>query len=292
MEIRSAKKVARRQAILKWLSPLKAYDQHERIRRLHCEGTCEWLKIHPAFQQWLSSGSSLLWLSGDSGVGKTILASEVVELLQGNPRADLLGYHYFDSSMTHTLTAHTCLGSILRQICGSLAGMPKCIEDAFDEAREPSGEKRTLSTHALERLMVDVLEHEAGTDGKCTYIILDGLDESGDLDIVAAWATFLSENLHFRAKIFVSCQPNWLLRPPFKSCIPIAVTEDETRSDIQLYIRQRLGNDPRIRNWDAKLQKSVEETLQHNANGMYVNIVLLQPRIVHRIDFPFRRCKV
>src|SRR5437660_774354 len=162
-------------------------------------------------------GSSLLWLSGESGSGKTILASEVVEFLQSgrNPGADLLGYHYFESSITHTLAAKACLGSILGQLCGSVSEMPKCIEDAFDKATEPSGGKRTLSTKALQQLIVNVLDHEGGTNGKHTYIILDGLDESGDRDTIAYLATFLSQNLDLRAKVFVSSQPDYSPRHCF-----------------------------------------------------------------------------
>jgi hypothetical protein len=45
------------------------------------EGTCEWIKGNAKYHQWRVAPSSLLWISGSPGKGKTMLSTFVAETL-------------------------------------------------------------------------------------------------------------------------------------------------------------------------------------------------------------------
>lgn len=72
--------------ILKAISTIAYPQQHKTARKGRLEGSGSWLLQKPAFGQWrCDSSSSVLWLHGIPGSGKTKLTSLVVdELLEGN----------------------------------------------------------------------------------------------------------------------------------------------------------------------------------------------------------------
>jgi hypothetical protein len=67
--------VARRSKILQWISDEPYKQHHEQTRSEVLEGTGMWLLQDPKFQQWKNdSASSVLWLHGIPGSGKSKLA--------------------------------------------------------------------------------------------------------------------------------------------------------------------------------------------------------------------------
>ncbi|KAI5805355.1 hypothetical protein DFH27DRAFT_643820 [Peziza echinospora] len=67
-----------------WMSRLKPYQRHHEINSIRLEGTGQWLLDNADFKSWKdtpSPSSKVLWLPGDPGVGKTVLASNFIEKL-------------------------------------------------------------------------------------------------------------------------------------------------------------------------------------------------------------------
>jgi hypothetical protein len=66
------------EAALAWISNVPYMDHHTYAHKLRLEGTGEWLLRKPKFCQWYTAEeSSVLWLCGGIGVGKTILVYEL-----------------------------------------------------------------------------------------------------------------------------------------------------------------------------------------------------------------------
>ncbi|KAH6855721.1 hypothetical protein B0I37DRAFT_365570 [Chaetomium sp. MPI-CAGE-AT-0009] len=56
------------------------YIAHRARNPMAMEGTCEWVLKHPKFETWLhSTETPMLWISGDPGCGKSVLASFLVD---------------------------------------------------------------------------------------------------------------------------------------------------------------------------------------------------------------------
>ncbi|KAI0869165.1 hypothetical protein GGS24DRAFT_173997 [Hypoxylon argillaceum] len=71
---------SKRTKILQWMWSKPYLQHHKRERETFLEGTGNWLISHPIFQKWKDeSASSLLWLHGIPGSGKSKLTSLVIE---------------------------------------------------------------------------------------------------------------------------------------------------------------------------------------------------------------------
>lgn len=65
----------RRLAILNWISDISPTKHHDFNRSFRSAGTGGWLLEKQSFREWADSdSSSLLWLHGIAGSGKTMLA--------------------------------------------------------------------------------------------------------------------------------------------------------------------------------------------------------------------------
>lgn len=66
-----------------WISEVKYTTDHEAIMALRAKNTCKWLIRSKKFEEWeAATASSILWLRGDVGTGKSVLSSSVVDYLQ------------------------------------------------------------------------------------------------------------------------------------------------------------------------------------------------------------------
>ena len=137
------------------------------------KGTCGWLLDHPSYRSWLKpDGPPLLWVTGAPGMGKTVLASFIIDqmrlyhpqimtcfffwddkyALQKNSVALLRGilfqiFHHRQNLSTHALTSWRDTAgkafeepSVLWRICiacfdDPLLGELVCILDAVDECQ-------------------------------------------------------------------------------------------------------------------------------------------------------------
>ncbi|KAF2176086.1 hypothetical protein K469DRAFT_522797, partial [Zopfia rhizophila CBS 207.26] len=65
---------------LAWVSKIDFEKVHEDTYARKHEQTCGWLINESKYQHWFSSSiSSLLWCYGKPGIGKSVLASNVLE---------------------------------------------------------------------------------------------------------------------------------------------------------------------------------------------------------------------
>ena len=93
------------------------------------QGTCIWLLENRAYLTWLASPqSSLLFLHGGSGTGKTILASTLVESLRNEHRPTI--FFFFNSNRSEASNAKALLISLIGQM-RNLTGLG--VEDEFQE---------------------------------------------------------------------------------------------------------------------------------------------------------------
>ncbi|KAF2204425.1 hypothetical protein GQ43DRAFT_493965, partial [Delitschia confertaspora ATCC 74209] len=71
---------SKRAKILRWLSPEPYLQHHNQVKQGILSGTGQWLLSDPIFKKWKKeSASSILWLHGIPGSGKSKLVSIVIE---------------------------------------------------------------------------------------------------------------------------------------------------------------------------------------------------------------------
>lgn len=140
------------------------------------QGTCNWLLEEKSYLEWLQaqdSAHSILWLNGGAAMGKSVLASFIINSLveQG------VSCHYFfvrfGDQKKRTLSL--ILRSIAYQIARSVPGFLRKVLQLVDEAADfETADPRTI----WERIFKSILFRME--EGQPLYWVIDGLDEAND----------------------------------------------------------------------------------------------------------------
>ena len=266
VEMKTSQAAQQRRDVLDWLSEYQYEAQFQRSYQLHCSDTCNWLLDDPAFHEWSNARSSLLWMHGQVGTGKTIATSYLIHhLISAKKTNDLLAYFYYDASTMESLPPESFFGAVVKQFSSQLPELPASIIDAWKYASTRNGTPKQPGLDQLKPILRSLLErHESA------IIIVDGLDESSSYGIVCDFLTSTVLAGTSALRVFVSSRPEQDIRRRFKGFQEIPVPEIAVETDISTYIRMRINTDARLRRMSEKMKQYVEMTLRADSQGMYV----------------------
>jgi Cdc6-like AAA superfamily ATPase len=133
------------------------------------ENTGDWLKETNEFKRWVTGNSSALLCQGPPGVGKTVLASIIVDHLQSTISSDtrVLAFSCNHSDIKRN-QYRTLLGSFLQQLIKYPCSSWESIKAMFKRHQNGTQPKK------LEFLTL--LQNEMKNMSKA-YVILDAFDE-------------------------------------------------------------------------------------------------------------------
>ncbi|KAI0860616.1 hypothetical protein F4860DRAFT_199063 [Xylaria cubensis] len=268
-------------------------DQHHRRTKSRTKGTGTWLLTHPKFQDWeTSSSSSILWLTGKMGAGKSVLTSNVVDRYwvkgssEDKPINEGFAFFYYsknDQELKGDPVAHV-LASFLRQ----LATVPHYPEHVYNGlvklCRHMKDNKVTFDTKLCKETLselVDLLPR--------TFIILDGLDEfenPSDVEDIVGFLVELGEKSEHPVKIFISSRGEPYIQDELlKANHNLAQIDfsNENQPDIEKFVHKRMERIGRF--WEPSLKDEVIETLCNEARGMF-RWVYLQIEQLATIESP------
>lgn len=183
-----------RNCLRRWLSPPEFLQEYERALDSREEGTASWLFEETTFEKWRTSvpdgatrgkfGPECLWIQGNPGYGKTILAATAVEelryttanehLVKSRTQADVF-YFFFRSgvpTMNSNMAAHR---AILAQILQTHWNDIDAIDKFTFAMNETSGGQMIASRDEMRELL-HVLAQSLGR----FFLVLDGIDECSD----------------------------------------------------------------------------------------------------------------
>ena len=165
-----------RRELCQWLSPLDFPAQQRIIYSRHQEGSGQWLLGSERFKRWLETERGVLLCQGNPGVGKTVLASIVINHLWNEVRADRIGvaYIYCDNLQYREQTPIHLVGSLLKQLAEQQNPISECLKSYHD--KHESSNTDPNPTRAFE-----VLKAECESWSRI-FIIIDALDECSEKD--------------------------------------------------------------------------------------------------------------
>ncbi|RWA07141.1 hypothetical protein EKO27_g7963 [Xylaria grammica] len=245
------------------------------------------------FYEWeTSSSSSILWLTGKMGAGKSILTSNVVDRYrvestsECEPIDEGFAFFYYsksDQELKGDPIAHI-LGSFLRQLA-TVPRYPKDVYTGLIELRRLMEDAKITfdAKHCKETLsqLVDLLPR--------TVIVLDGLDEfesSSDVGDIVQFFIELVEKSERPVKIFISSREDPYIRDELleaKHNLAQITFFDENQPDIKRFVQKRTHEIGRW--WNPEVKQKVETTLCDRANGMF-RWVYLQIEQLANINSP------
>ena len=264
-------------AVLKWLSPATLTEHKLLLDRDHClPGSCAWFREKGAFQSWANSHiSPFLWVYGYPGMGKSVLAANVIYMLQNHESA-ICAYFFCNWSEPEKRNSN----SIIRMIVSQLARQNSFVLKNANELRLQNFSLTQSVGLLWQRLVVDQVVHLS----KRVYIVIDGLDECeiGERNALMS--------------IIVSTKPrgnmSWLIfshyLPDIAKTLPgpnIVVRADDNGQGIRAYIQQRVVR--YLFMSDPAVKGRIIDTLAKEARGVYLWAKLITEHLNKKRSLPY-----
>lgn len=264
-----------REQILDWLAhpdPSEIHSIASRARKSSKTG--RWLLDGAAFKAFRETPRSVLWLHGDSGCGKSVLCSAIVDELRAarleEPRIQL-AYWYFSVNDANRRSLQNLVRALLTQVCPSSAAPPALLRIWEVNRKGREAPQISDSVQTLVQMLVEIWKSE---DRPKFFFVIDALDESNEaerteiIDMLQR-IVLLDIDIH----LLITSRSNTVgveqgLQDTVK-LFNVVIERQNVDEDILTHISERLEDDDDLKKWPLDLRKYVEEALVANAAGMF-----------------------
>ena len=252
-------------------------------------GTCEWVLYSQIFQAWLSGSQRVLWIQGNAGAGKTVLAKflyrQLCDVFAGN----------VPSSGAHTLQWASS--------ASQLYSRPRQVLAYFLDVNSPS---RNSGLSVLHSLLYQILstkqelfryvhgkpifsQPQRGNFGqyaevlrailrdpslKGTIIVLDALDECVPTSQLEIIDTLLNLADQSSIQLLVTSRPNRDARPSL--LLDLSQSVEHVEVDIKGYVQTAVRQLTLVRDFSSDLRDEItQKLLAHSSKSfLWVQLVL------------------
>ena len=279
-----------RKEALQWLSTVEWEEPHHKSCEDILKGTGQWLLEHPAFLDWLNSSvSTIFWLNGIPGSGKSKLTSIVIESMleqqaQEAGQRPPVAYFYCSKKSNDPRTADPkeILCALLHQLAGSDVHLPLRGNLGQDfQKRKKLASRRglpilPLKTQEIVKRIVAIAEEDP------IVLILDALDEVDEVGrggLFDALEQILQEAQNV-VKIFTSSRNDGDIVERFEQYANVRINSLLIEKDMQHFIQAEVNKAIKSKSIlrgrvSPSLHDAITQTLTEKAQGMYVWKLLL-----------------
>ncbi|KAI0029632.1 hypothetical protein K488DRAFT_72810, partial [Vararia minispora EC-137] len=268
------------EVIKAWLNPPEPALNHERLRKLHKDGTCSWF-FDATFEEWKKSINAVYWIYGKPGTGKSVLCSSVIDHLWSSCD-EYLAYFYFDFRDVRKESVSGFLSSLIFQLASS---SPKC-HTVLKKSRSKQRASLEPTLGLLSGVLEEMLRARSGT-----ILVIDALDECPELsrehELLPLLHDLVSHDSN-RLRLLMTSRPEADIRRAMNR-IPSHRLKlhdaDQHSQDLELYISDELRR-TEYDMWSDDFKASVKVKLNKMAGGMFlwVNLQLYTLRRCSPLD--------
>lgn len=264
------------------------------------EDTYEWIFKDTSlqFQDWLSSGQDIFWISGKAGSGKSTLmkflgqhstTEHCLAVWAGGESVSVSEFYFWYLGQPMQKSIPGLLQSILYQLFRQSQGLVKTVlsrrwqqDDCFHRDSDP------WTLEELSQAVHDVADAQLLRRRFCFFI--DGLDEySGDQLSLVRLLQRLTK--HPNIKICASSRPWNVFNWAFEGGEHLLRLEDLTRADIRRYVQGELSD----LEHESDLRHLIEEVIE-KAQGVFLWVYLvvrsLREGLIEGDDFSTMRLRL
>ncbi|OCK73445.1 hypothetical protein K432DRAFT_420720 [Lepidopterella palustris CBS 459.81] len=262
-----------RESFLDWISTIDFEKIHDDIYIKKHEGTGDWLIRTQEFRTWFSSPkSSLLWCHGKPGVGKSVLASNVLEHLTSDCALDeniAICFAYYNYRTPELWDISSILAAMIKQLCRKRDIIPNWLLDFKHDSLSPSTASKQES---FIKLAEDLGFNEV-------YVVIDALDECPERErhyIIG----FITETINTLpcAKFFVTSRRETDIVRAFeeRSTPTIQIKAENVAADIEGFVHSEVKklrhgyHGKKLHLTSDVLEARIIQTLTEKAEGMFL----------------------
>ncbi|KAI4191398.1 MAG: hypothetical protein LQ348_003532 [Seirophora lacunosa] len=257
------------------------------------ETTDSWMLNDVAFRRWLDEDCSrVLWLHGNPGKGKTMLAIALIdELTKRRESAEkglrqALVYFFCDNQDDRRGNASLILRGIIYQILCQHPGLAVYLNNEYEKQREQLFSSPN-SLQTLWRIFHNIIKN---SDLQEVYIVIDALDEC-DIDSMETLLVLLEPYIDVQNDDIVPidqqapfCRMKWLLTSRneprisqlLTGSLDISLEENSNHvyDAVCKFIDVKVKQLTRIKHYDEAVKFLVEERLREKAEGTFLWVAL------------------
>lgn len=264
---------------LDYFSDVKFGEQHQKKVESRTPGTGMWLLAHSKFKKWEQTDeSSILWLQGAVGMGKSFLASSVIDhFLVNNATSNTpnrknnhgFAYFYCERGTDELREPISILRSYVRQL-SMVPCYPKCMQKELIELYQ---ESRKQGAKLSTKVCKDQIFASANLYPR-TILILDGLDEC-DANERGALIKILAELIQHAknpVKLFISSRREQDIAKQLGFSRIIEISARDNKEDIQKFVDERIEKTEETGKWlsiPQDLKNKIKDTLCAKSDGMF-----------------------
>ncbi|KAG2040633.1 hypothetical protein BDR03DRAFT_96214 [Suillus americanus] len=274
-------KAEERQKFLQWMDPMYCTETQATCHGQRSPGTGCWIFHADEYKTWNTSDHAFLWLNGQPGHGKTILASSVIDEIQESSEAEpqTLGYVYCNFRDDRTTSAAAVLRSLVVQL------LQQSQDDWITEIRKPwiywqqEGDLPSLRNLWYQRRdakppptdlgFLRKLLVEASTLVRRPVLVIDALDECKDYPDLVEHLVNLAEDA--RLRLFVTGRSEPEIQDAFLDLPTMSLKDsaEQMKADICTYITEQLKTQKKLSRLSDTLKETILEKLLEKAEGMF-----------------------
>ncbi|RPB08085.1 hypothetical protein P167DRAFT_578659 [Morchella conica CCBAS932] len=274
--------------ILIWFSQMPFASHHAYFSKHRRHATGDWLLEHQKYGKWkMSDESSIFWLRGGPGCGKSYLASKVIDHVLDEVKMDqhkwhhAVAYFYYHYNNKGKNDPGTILRTIVKQLCLSMGDglLPKEVLSIYEEREKQGHPSSPLDVDECRNLTIKLCNGFPQTT-----IILDALDECDEKERRSLFYALSEIAKGSRlTKIFVTGRDIEDIRDTLSGHSSHWIEETDNQRDVNLFIQteiERRSQPHAMRGVEKPLlggkdvpqqfKDQVIRSLQSKANGMFM----------------------
>lgn len=239
----------------------------------------QWVLHNAEYTTWLSDqASNLLWVTGYTGCGKTILSSYIIHCLSESTSSGKLVCRFFcNGNIEELRDPCVLLRSIIYQIVYRRRKLLRLVRKASDS----QGIQLFNRFDALWDLFIDITRHERAGSINVIIDAIDECEEEVQIMIIHRISKLFKSNIATPIKFFITSRPNTpavhALQETSVRYIWLNLEENQqaVREDINLVIKQRLELFVKRGRCDAKTRSRLETLLLEKAEQTFLWVSLM-----------------
>ncbi|KAJ5857483.1 hypothetical protein N7455_008377 [Penicillium solitum] len=258
--------------ILKWVSRIPYEDHHKTVCKGRTANTGGWLFEHGQYKKWESSKkSTILWLHGIPGAGKTKLTSRVIDHVTDHWSDNAIAYFYCNRYEASRRKPTHILQSFVKQLSKSPSdgAIQQALVDAYKENQRKGAASIKPGLEESESLVLALTKAYSET-----ILILDALDET-DVedreDLMDTIDRLVSQSANL--KVLISSRRDNDIKRRLKLKANLSVEATDNRDDISKFVREKIEDAQQGRHRNKPISEGLRDeivrTLLEKSEGMF-----------------------
>lgn len=244
------------------------------------EEPCSWIFEDRAFLDWLDGqGTRFLWIHGDPGKGKTMMAIALISSIEKRLDAsasDALSYFFCQNSIPESNRATCVLRGLVYLLISKHRKLIYHLQAPYNEAGSRLFEGRNVLS-SLWRILFKILKDESLST---VYLIIDALDECDDdifqlLDLII----YKGAQLGSRVKWLVTSRNEPRIKELLEgSGLPrtsLELNSSHVLKAVNTFIDKKVAELAHRKGYDTTYQHHIEKILRDKAEGTFLWVAIV-----------------